>query len=207
MQGNKIPQKAIQDHNRSLKGMLGPRRPQMAVKTQRIDFVTLNSRLSDHFEAIFIVNIFCSFFNIFAHDSTLPRRRITTTITTKLLLGPLSIARGKKKKNNEMVMILLKSPAFHRTLDHRKLCYFSTIKNTGFIFLTRSVIMSSQSYFNQYIPNLWHCVHYTPRQHYSHTQKHSVTSVWRHASCLAGGARWEIRNKSDLQAPLNMFAL
>ena len=36
---------------------------------------------------------FIPFVNFFAHDSTLPRRRRTTT---KLLLGTLSIARGQK---------------------------------------------------------------------------------------------------------------
>ena len=39
-------------------------------------------------------NVFCYFCNIFTHVST-PRR--TTRRTTKLLLGPLNVARGQRK--------------------------------------------------------------------------------------------------------------
>ena len=60
----------------------------MAVKTQNNDFVTLNSRLSVQFEAILV-----PFRTFFAHVS--PPRRRTTITTTKLLLGPLSVARSK----------------------------------------------------------------------------------------------------------------
>ena len=49
-------------HNRPIKALLGPTRPQMAVKTQHNNFATLNSRLSVQFEAILLANIFCSIY-------------------------------------------------------------------------------------------------------------------------------------------------
>ena len=53
------------------------------------------------FCSIFIVTIFVPFVfgTFFAHDSPLPTRTTRTkTTTTKLLLGPLSIAHGQKWK-------------------------------------------------------------------------------------------------------------
>ena len=42
------------------------------------------------------LDIFCSIWKFFAHDSAPTTRKRTTKTKTKLLLGPLSVARGQK---------------------------------------------------------------------------------------------------------------
>ena len=106
IQGHTRPYKAIQGHNRTHKAMLNPMRLHIVMAVER-NFKTIrghirpykatygNTRQTRQFnttmchKSIFFVPLhnFCS----------TPRRRLTTgTTTTKFLLGPLSVARGKK---------------------------------------------------------------------------------------------------------------
>ena len=80
----------IQDHLKSQKVTHGY---EMRQEKQKAMFLFLVNTILFHEHFLFLSNIFCS---IFTHVSTTPRT--TTTTTTKLLLGPLSGARGQKSR-------------------------------------------------------------------------------------------------------------
>ena len=88
---------AIKDHKKAIKYH---KRPQKAVQYQNKQNKAMVSHTMEHTEhfsfakILLFVNIFCSR-TFFAHVST--PVTTTTTTTTKLLLGPLSGARGQQR--------------------------------------------------------------------------------------------------------------